>query len=837
MKVYVEGWVEEYANRHGPFATDRVLLLEWQGSEIHAARIGFSSLCVATLNPISLTYLAASVLAEAVGFLVLEGTGSADVGLCGLGALLIATNAEDFVRKGQAWATQWQSASAFLREQREKCVGCFNPDRVSKPLNKVFREVLWGEKTILLDEPVPVYIDDQKTRWVGIFETIGEPRLGKVMFYKQGFERILDYLEREGIKVQSVAGIGGSAYVLRAHLSREHRGMKNVVVKIDRKWRRVTKLHNSGVLRDAKNGRTMANRMRGSKGWSDLVPKPVWVLHGGTSFVGHTEPNSSKHVILFSIFQDVERRFEDTLAGHTTQWLEHATFSNDLVLCCQEMFLALWHAHRNGLLVGDIKAQNIGQNPHGKAVFWDLGHSMCGPPKTGDAYGKPSGVIALSRRNTSHHFATADHEHGTNPRGDANLFRASGQGKRKIPFLFLTARDLDLGDNLSRQRGRGLGRLGNGTFTNYDCEAAEERAEAVKKDPNASCDREREEGEDVFQAMRTILQVFNKVDWKNPEEWERRASAAAADPEQMLEFLKCGTRGMPQQSLALQRFADWFSIGLGPRPRPKLIELMTHLALTSPALPPSVEQAIVRGEGFDFPGGTLGRVYPGIKAEWRELYIPPTRLQLERVEPEPDVEDLGRTLGEGHLGGRTSRVEPDVGDLERTLKERHQGGGTSRETGRHLGAGLQAVDSMIPGQFVGFYCGTKRAHSDGVGAMDTFPSRYGVSIRSAQQKEKFSIDGFAGRKLTLQWLIDHQATGAFMNAGDWQGGPASNVRLERNKAWTDPATGIVWIPMYTICDIVAGDFLRWKYIPEDGEGGIYNFKCSVQTLRREKGLA
>jgi hypothetical protein len=75
--------------------------------------------------------------------------------------------------------------------------------------------------------------------------------------------------------------------------------------------------------------------------------------------------------------QDVELRFEDTLADHTTKWLEDATFSNDLVLCCQEVFLALWHAHRNGLLVSDIKAQNIGQNLHGKAVFWDLGHSTC----------------------------------------------------------------------------------------------------------------------------------------------------------------------------------------------------------------------------------------------------------------------------------------------------------------------------------------------------------------------------------------------------------------------------------------------------------------------------
>jgi hypothetical protein len=812
MKVYVEGWVEEYANRHGPFATDRVLLLEWQGSEIHAARIGFSNLCVATLDPMSLTCFAAPVLAEAVGFLVLEGTASADVGLCGLGALLIASNTEDFVRKGQEWATQSESANAFLREQRAERAGYFNRDRVSKSLNNVFRGVLLGQETIVLDVPVPVYINDKKNRRVGILKTIGEQRLGKAMFYRQGFERILDYLEREGIKVSSVAGIGGSAYVLRANLSRgPHREMQNVVVKIDRNWRRVSKLHNSSVLRDAKHGRTMADRMRGSKSFSHLVPKPVLMLNGGTSFVGYTEPNSSNHVILFSIFQDVEGRFEDTLAGHTTKWLEDATFSNDLVLCCQEIFLALWHAHRNGLIIGDIKDQNIGQTPHGKAVFWDLGHSTCGPPKAGDAYGKPSGAIALSRRNTSHHFAAGDHEHGTNqehrtegtnPLGDANLYRASGQGKRKIPFLFLTARDLDRGDQLSRQKGRGQGRLGPGTFPNYDSVAAEERAEAVKKNPNAPADREREEAGDVFQAVRTILQVFNKVDWKNPEEWERRASAAAADPEHMLEFLKRGTLGTPQQPLALKRFADFFALALGPGPRPQLIDLMTHLAFTSPALPPEVEKAVL-GEGFDFQGGTLGELHRGIKAEWREVVIPPTRLLLERVEPEPDGEDLA--LGEGHLGGSTSR-----------------------ETGEHLGAGLQAVGSLKAGQIAAFYCGTKRAHSDGVGAMDTFPSRYGVSVRSARQKEKFSIDGFAGQKLTLQWLIDNQATGAFMNAGDWQGGPASNVRLDRHKAWTDPATGIVWIPMYAIYDIAAGDFLRWKYNPVDGEGGIYNFKCSLQ---------
>jgi hypothetical protein len=240
---------------------------------------------------------------------------------------------------GQAWATKRESACAFLREQQEKCAGCFDPDRYS--LSKIFRAVLAGGKPTLFDEHNPVYDDNQKTRFAVIFEKISESKLNSVMYYKQGFKRILDYCERSGIKVQGLAGVSGSAYVVRAVLSRDCRGIKKVVVKIGSSFQRVTTMHNSSVLRDAKNGRTISDRLRRSKSWHDLVPKPVYALHGGRSFVGHSEPNPSGHVILFSIFEDVERRFEDTLASIATNWLENGTVSNDLVLACQEIFLAL----------------------------------------------------------------------------------------------------------------------------------------------------------------------------------------------------------------------------------------------------------------------------------------------------------------------------------------------------------------------------------------------------------------------------------------------------------------------------------------------------------------
>jgi hypothetical protein len=484
---------------------------------------------------------------------------------------------------------------------------------------------------------------------------------------------------------------------------------------------------------------------------------------------------------MFSISGYVDRGFEDTMVELTREWRDNGTLSNDLVLLFQEMFLGLWHAHCNGLLIGNINPQNIGQTPDGKVVFCDLGHGRCGAPKQGHAFGKQSGPIPLSRRNSTVHFAT-----GFNPKGDPSLYQASGQSKRKIPFLFLTRKDLLQGDALSRQRERGLGRLGNGKYTFYDYEAAEERA---KEAPNTPYDREKEEAGDVFQLMRTALQVFNQPDWRDPDDWERRATAAAADPEKMLEFLSSGTHGKLQQPLALQKFAIFFAKGLGQQPRPGLIRLMTALALTVPVHSPADEREILRSIGISFPGGPAGRVYTGMKSDWREFLIPPSRVLLE----------------------------PD-----------------GKNKGGHIGLGLQADNAIKNGQFVTFYCGPKRADSDGVGAMDTFPSRYGVSIRSGKQKEKFSIDGF---KLTMQWLKDHQATGAFMNAGDWQGGPGSNVRLDRHNAWTDPTTGIVWIPMYAICDIASGDFLRWKYSPVDGEGGFYNFKDELQTMRGVMAVA
>ena len=796
MKPLLQKWVADFVELFSTVTADRVLLLEYEGRHVHQGRIAASDLCVSTVTTMLTSCHAARALAEGVGCLVLKGSpGSTDVGASGLGQLLIAEDARDFVCKGHAWASHGMVARIFLAEQKEKRKGYYSLDKARNALNQIYCAVHRGDTQVPFDEGA-VFEDDQKVRWARILEIVRTSGSQAPFYYRPMLERIFGFLESNGVKLVGVVA-GGSAFVLEGVLTRDvsprdKRG-KRVVAKVAQNPRRISTVHNSLAFRHAWNASKMSFRLRKSRFFSLIVPRPIPLLLSGRSSIAYTEPNTSKHVIVVSIEELVERRFEDALTERAREWQE-GVISHSLVLDFQDWLLSLWHLHRNGGIAGNMKPQNIGQNGSGKVVFCDLGNGWCGPPKGGDAFGRQSGPTPLSRRNSTFHFAAAKTGEGSNPQGDANLFLASG--KDRTGFRCMTTKDLSVGEERARQRERGLGRLGNGPFTFYDVQAVQWRDEQAKEDPDVPLDLEAERDGDVYQLGRAMLQVFHPVSNApgGPADWERQATAAAAGPDEMKRFMLEGSPAAKNkllQPLAFQRFADWLAATLGET-RLSLISTMTHLAMTVPVLEPEVELGVLSGAGFEFAGGIAGEVYPGIKPEWGSLVIPPTCLLLE----------------------------PDG-------KKRVSGQSLSPEKGGHLGVGNQLRTAVKEGDLVGFYCGTKRALDEG--AMDTFPSRFGVSIRSARQKEKISIDGFLGRKLTMQWLIEHQATGAFMNAGDWDGGLASNVSLNRHTAWTDPKTGIVWMAMYAIFDIAAGEFLRWKYSPVDGEGGIYTFKSAVQS--------
>jgi hypothetical protein len=654
----------------------------------------------------------------------------------------------------------------------------------------VIEAVLAGEQSIHIitgARPIAAYVDDRTFRLNRILEKIKTDLLRRYPFepyYKAVFE-ILHHLECQGIRLEGVEGSDGSCIVLNGTLKREVGKIPSgtdVEVRVDKSLRRDLRLHNSPTIRNAFNAQLMQDLIRGSKNWSELFPQPVLMLFGGRSFIGHTNPkfpNPSRQVVAFSIFKKYGGGFEDACTRLADQWHEHGTVSNDLLnLVLQPLLLSLYHAHKHGFLNRNITPKSIGHNADGKVVFRDMTHGWCAEPKSSDAFRIKNTPLGCMLRNSTH---------APNPKGPSNeskpLFQVNGQRNGTELYKYFTRLDFNRAAELSRNRGRGLGRLGDGNLNFYDRKAAEERAKAVKRDPEVLEDRKENEAGDCFEASRLILQIFNKVDREDPQCWEEQATAATADgdAEKVLEFMERGTRATPcQQRMTLLRFAVFFARTLGPQEqRPSLTGMMTDPAATLPILPPEDEQAVLGGTGIVFPGGVAGRVYPGINKDWKEYHIPATSAQIETTGP-----------------------------------------------GRHIGLGLVLShdEGVKRGDFVSFYPGTKRSAGSGQGPMDIHPSRFGVSVSSKEQTDNVSIDGFTGRKLTLEWLKTHQATGVFMNAGDWKGGPRSNVTMDRHKAWTDPATGIVWIPMYASRDIAPGEFLRWKYNPTDGEAGIYNFK-------------
>jgi hypothetical protein len=101
-----------------------------------------------------------------------------------------------------------------------------------------------------------------------------------------------------------------------------------------------------------------------------------------------------------------------------------------------------------------------------------------------------------------------------------------------------------------------------------------------------------------------------------------------------------------------------------------------------------------------------------------------------------------------------------------------------------------------------------------LGAMDTFPSRYGVAIRR-QTKGTF-LHRWLCRSKAMQWLRDHQATGSFINAGDWKGARQAMsgcIATRRGQTKRLASCGFPSSnPMYAIGNIAAGEFLRQQLL-------------------------
>ena len=62
--------------------------------------------------------------------------------------------------------------------------------------------------------------------------------------------------------------------------------------------------------------------------------------------------------------------------------------------------------------------------------------------------------------------------------------------------------------------------------------------------------------------------------------------------------------------------------------------------------------------------------------------------------------------------------------------------------------------------------------------------------------------------------------GPFLNG--IMGNEKWNVKLDRGEFFRG-TDGILYVPMYALSDITAGQFLRWRYDPRAGGGGVDSY--------------
>jgi hypothetical protein len=714
--------------------------------------------------------------------------GRGDLKSCGLGAVLVCRSEDEYVKKAVEWLSKCgKEGNLFLREKQDNKSDYYDPKRVPVTIEKAVDLILGGKLSIDLSQesaPSSLFVDRREAGILHIYDQLNESLSKRQPGYMVAFKAVVEHLSNEyGVVFNSVSKIGRDMYVIEGQLMCAVAGYgtsiesgTNVTVLIESKVRSQDKLYNSVVFRDWKNAKIMKNRMRGSKHHPDMFSRPFNLLNQCQSSLGmYMVHPSTRQIIVFSTFQHEETEsFELMHSEVARNWYENGIIPHILAWKLQIPLHSLYHAHRNGIMIQKLDVSNMVWRNNGRGVkFLDLTLARLFAPIGGFPFARESGATNLTRRSSTHFFPN-----GFNPDGGGCMYRASGRyGKGKDPhFRFLTDSDLAIGERLAHQSGMGSGSCGRGEFTYF------EEAEHARRDgagPNEVLKREDCEREDAFQYARGMLRFFHGVRG-DPAEWERQVLAATADgnAQKVLAFMLEGRRDdspclQPQAAL---RFAKLIAGGLRPGPdRASILDLLTHPAVTTPIFSPE-DEARLASEGILFPGGLVDDVVSNL--DWAGWVLPATAAQYEPA-------------GAGENGC--------------------------------LGVGMKATAPVVQGGLVSFYVGTERKISDGTGVLDCRPTRYGVSVNSDQQKDKFIVDGAVGEKLTVDWLKTNQVTGPFMNAGDWSRGVRSNVRLDRHLAWKDPATGLVWMPMFALRPIAAGEFLRFKYDPTAGEGGAYRF--------------
>jgi serine/threonine protein kinase len=706
----------------------------------------------------------------------------------GLGALCVGdTNTETLDKLTRYKRSKELQARAreHLKKIRQQELGLLNPLRIPRAWETVIKHCLavrdaHGDRAGLQDfqipsdpSPAPAFVVDRIAASVDAIIW----QLHETETEMEGVTRdcLLELASEHGIDLQHIEGSGSFVNTI---CCRRKDGQR-CALKMDKRSRHHTRIHNSPVVREGAILLRADTKLRNHP-FRGMLPRPLFFLQNGTSFMFTTRADDRGRVICCLLCEFIDDDFKDVLNLHKANWQERGFFAESFrldFLC--PMFLSMYYLHDNAFFNLDIKPGNFRRRKDGQVVYIDFGLGHCYlPAPVGSAKQTTQQETCLFNRKLT---SVIEQERaaavGRKPCLQRGLLQCPKrkQGAKLMPISRSEIQAFD-----TRASIHGLTNLGHGTKGFKDPDLVPDSPTLSTAKRWQSFSKRWASATDIYAAQRTVLYVLTKKREEALNDWDKRAIKAAKSGahgfrKMLLDSLKPNVE--MQQPMAFERIVDLLTSGLKPDSRLDMAKTVTHSMNTLPILPPEYEQALSRGEGLPLPGGNVQNLFNcPVEKFWGQ--------ELPRLE---------------------FCIQPDGAE-------------------GNMGIGVRALQDINVGDVIGAYVGDKVSDIGRKYVSKVYPSRFQVSIRgkipllSRECVTKLACDAQLNATRDFEWALRNNVTGPFLNAAD-----DANCRLDRCSAWIDPDSGLLCMLMFCMKEIRQGDFLMWKYDPRAGVGSQLSF--------------
>ena len=598
---------------------------------------------------------------------------------------------------------------------------------------------------------------------------------------------VMEFHQAMGLELNKIVGFGSFAVVVSATARRDLpsgvRAGTKVALKLSKWGCKIPDLRRDSLARQAFVTVKVMTRLKGasSHNSSGVIAKPIYMtdsVQDGKCFWGFSAPTSVDGLVLsYLTCELIETSFHSVVQRFGAQWRESAELPEEFqYLVLRPLFQNTMLLKGLGVCVMDMKGSNMGQREDGTLVNLDLGNAVVFPRDVGRL---DSGRIRMKETVPVTYCRVASVCHSSRP-GARTTPVVSLRGRKVKPSSVFRVSVKETKEYLDRlcEAGEGLPMTSSGTLTYADQEAAAVRNRLGR---DAVLTPEMGYDEDIHGNGRIVAKGLSFSPGSSNTEWEALICQAAKDGpggiSRLLERKVVAGQSVKQRVL-LDRLADLLAGILKPKSvgaRMSAEKAVTHKANTLTFHSPQNCLALENGTGIMIEGGRVAELSGPLKNHPK--------------------------LQEAH--------DPSIPKLIPPVRLRRQG---------DWGVGAQSERRIQKGHIAAIYAGRFVPQDH---AHELFPSLFTASsMPTSHVNTRFICDAAQTRERPFQWFLNNNVAGPFMN-GYQSNDPAINCSLDRHSAWRDD-DGNVWMIMYALRDIEAGEYLMWNYNPLAGLGGASN---------------